>query len=62
MENLKIYQFSSKNEDSVDFITVVAQDKEAAKAKVLLNTSIIGFETVDFILNGHCIEENIDRL
>ena len=59
MESLKIYQFSQKNTDSYDFITVVAHDKKSAKEKVFSNTSTLGAETVAFILNGHCIEEDI---
>lgn len=60
MEGLKIYQFSYKNKNSIDFITVVATDKDAAKAKVLSNTSTLGTQCVDSILDGHCIECSIN--
>ena len=60
MEGLKIYQFSYKNKNSIDFITVVAYDKDSAKEKVLSNTYTLGTQCVDTILDGHCIECSIN--
>ena len=61
MEPLKIFQFYLKSTNSYDIITVVANNKEEAKKKVLSKTSALGDETVRCILNGDCIEENIDN-
>jgi hypothetical protein len=60
MEELKIYQFSYKNKNSIDFITVVASNKDAAKEKVLTKTSTLGTQCVDSILDGHCIDSSIN--